>query len=558
MAGEKIIFSMEGVNKIYPPNKQVLKNIYLSFYYGAKIGVLGLNGAGKSSLLRIIAGTDQNYQGKVVFDKDYKIGMLEQEPHLDPDKTVRQVVEEGVGPLVALIKDYEEVCNKLAEPLEDDEMNRLIDRQAELMDQLDQQNAWELDHKLNTAMEALRCPEENQVIKVLSGGEKRRVALCRLLLSNPYILLLDEPTNHLDAESVLWLEQYLQNFPGTVIAVTHDRYFLDNAAGWILELDRGEGIPYKGNYSSWLEQKTKRLEMEEKQETKRKKSLERELEWVRMSPKARQSKGKARLNAYDKLINEEVKEKEATLELYIPPGPRLGDVVIEANKLTKGFGERILFENLSFSIPKNGIVGIIGPNGVGKSTLFKIIMGLEQADSGSVTIGETVHLSYVDQTHKDLNPEKTIYEVVSQGNDIITIGKTEINARSYLARFNFTGSDQQKKIGVLSGGERNRLHLAMTLKDGGNVLLLDEPTNDIDINTLRALEEAIDHFAGAVLVISHDRWFMDRLATHILSFEDDGQVVFFEGNFSDYEEKKKARLGDLTPKRPKFKNVINR
>lgn len=558
MAGEKIIFSMEGVNKIYPPNKQVLKNIYLSFYYGAKIGVLGLNGAGKSSLLRIIAGTDQNYQGKVVFDKDYKIGMLEQEPHLDPDKTVRQVVEEGVGPLVALIKDYEDVCNKLAEPLEDDEMNRLIDRQAELMDQLDQQNAWELDHKLNTAMEALRCPEENQVIKVLSGGEKRRVALCRLLLSNPDILLLDEPTNHLDAESVLWLEQYLQNFPGTVIAVTHDRYFLDNAAGWILELDRGEGIPYKGNYSSWLEQKTKRLEMEEKQETKRKKSLERELEWVRMSPKARQSKGKARLNAYDKLINEEVKEKEATLELYIPPGPRLGDVVIEANKLTKGFGERILFENLSFSIPKNGIVGIIGPNGVGKSTLFKIIMGLEQADSGSVTIGETVHLSYVDQTHKDLNPEKTIYEVVSQGNDIITIGKTEINARSYLARFNFTGSDQQKKIGVLSGGERNRLHLAMTLKDGGNVLLLDEPTNDIDINTLRALEEAIDHFAGAVLVISHDRWFMDRLATHILSFEDDGQVVFFEGNFSDYEEKKKARLGDLTPKRPKFKNVINR
>ncbi len=558
MAGEKIIFSMEGVNKIYPPNKQVLKNIYLSFYYGAKIGVLGLNGAGKSSLLRIIAGTDQNYQGKVVFDKDYKIGMLEQEPHLDPDKTVRQVVEEGVGPLVALIKDYEDVCNKLAEPLEDDEMNRLIDRQAELMDQLDQQNAWELDHKLNTAMEALRCPEENQVIKVLSGGEKRRVALCRLLLSNPDILLLDEPTNHLDAESVLWLEQYLQNFPGTVIAVTHDRYFLDNAAGWILELDRGEGIPYKGNYSSWLEQKTKRLEMEEKQETKRKKSLERELEWVRMSPKARQSKGKARLNAYDKLINEEVKEKEATLELYIPPGPRLGDVVIEANKLTKGFGERILFENLSFSIPKNGIVGIIGPNGVGKSTLFKIIMGLERADSGSVTIGETVHLSYVDQTHKDLNPEKTIYEVVSQGNDIITIGKTEINARSYLARFNFTGSDQQKKIGVLSGGERNRLHLAMTLKDGGNVLLLDEPTNDIDINTLRALEEAIDHFAGAVLVISHDRWFMDRLATHILSFEDDGQVVFFEGNFSDYEEKKKARLGDLTPKRPKFKNVINR
>jgi ATP-binding cassette ChvD family protein len=558
MAGEKIIFSMEGVNKIYPPNKQVLKNIYLSFYYGAKIGVLGLNGSGKSSLLRIISGQDQNYQGKVVFDKDYKIGMLEQEPTLDPEKTVRQVVEEGVGPLVALIKEYEDVCNKLAEPLDDDLMNKLIDRQAELMDQLDQQNAWELDHKLNTAMEALRCPEENQVIKVLSGGEKRRVALCRLLLSNPDILLLDEPTNHLDAESVLWLEEYLQNFPGTVIAVTHDRYFLDNAAGWILELDRGEGIPYKGNYSSWLEQKTKRLEQEEKQETKRKKALERELEWVRMSPKARQSKGKARLNAYDKLVGEEVKEKEATLELFIPPGPRLGDVVIEAKGLTKGFGDRILFENLTFSIPKNGVVGIIGPNGVGKSTLFKIIMGQENADAGTVTIGDTVHLSYVDQTHKDLDPEKTIYDVVSQGNDILTIGKTEINARSYLARFNFTGSDQQKKVGVLSGGERNRLHLAMTLKDGGNVLLLDEPTNDIDVNTLRALEEAIDHFAGAVLVISHDRWFMDRLATHILSFEDEGNVVFFEGNFSDYEAKKKERLGDLTPKRPRFKNVINR
>ncbi|MEP7266732.1 MAG: energy-dependent translational throttle protein EttA [Saprospiraceae bacterium] len=558
MAGEKIIFSMEGVSKIYPPNKQVLKNIYLSFYYGAKIGVLGLNGSGKSSLLRIIAGVDQNYQGKVVFDKDYKIGMLEQEPQLDPEKTVRQVVEEGVGPLVALMKEYETVCNKLAEPLEDNEMNKLIEKQADLMEKLDQQDAWELDHKLNTAMEALRCPEENQVIKVLSGGERRRVALCRLLLSNPDILLLDEPTNHLDAESVLWLEQYLQSFAGTVIAVTHDRYFLDNAAGWILELDRGEGIPYKGNYSSWLEQKTKRLEQEEKQESKRKKALEKELEWVRMSPKARQSKGKARLNAYDKLINEEVKEKEANLELYIPPGPRLGDVVIDAQDLAKGFGDRILFENLTFSIPKNGVVGIIGPNGVGKSTLFRIIMGLEQPETGKVTIGETVHLSYVDQTHKDLNPEKTIYDVVSQGNDIITIGKTEINARSYLARFNFTGSDQQKKVGVLSGGERNRLHLAMTLKDGGNVLLLDEPTNDIDVNTLRALEEAIDHFAGAVLVISHDRWFMDRLATHILAFEDDGNVIFFEGNFSDYEEKKKARLGDLTPRRPRFKNVINR
>ncbi|HNR05739.1 MAG TPA: energy-dependent translational throttle protein EttA [Saprospiraceae bacterium] len=558
MAGEKIIFSMEGVNKVYPPNKQVLKNIYLSFYYGAKIGVLGLNGSGKSSLLRIISGKDQNYQGKIIFDKDYKIGHLEQEPVLDPEKTVRQTVEEGVGALVALMKEYEEVCNKLAEPLEDNEMNRLIEKQAELMDRLDQENAWELDHKLNTAMEALRCPEENQIIKVLSGGEKRRVALCRLLLSNPDILLLDEPTNHLDAESVLWLEQYLQNFPGTVIAVTHDRYFLDNVAGWILELDRGEGIPWKGNYSSWLEQKAKRLEMEEKQETKRKKTLERELEWVRMSPKARQSKGKARLNAYDKLLSEDIKEKEATLELYIPPGPRLGDVVIEAQGLSKAFGDRVLFENLSFSIPKNGVVGIIGPNGVGKSTLFKIIMGQEKPDTGKVTIGDTVHLSYVDQTHKDLNPEKTIYDVISGGTDIILVGKTEINARSYLARFNFTGGDQQKKVGVLSGGERNRLHLAMTLKDGGNVLLLDEPTNDIDVNTLRALEEAIEHFAGAVLVISHDRWFIDRLATHILSFEDDGQVVYFEGNFSDYEAKKKERLGDLTPSRPRFKNVINR
>lgn len=549
---------MEGVNKIYPPNKQVLKNIYLSFFYGAKIGVLGLNGSGKSSLLRIIAGVDQNYQGKVVFDKDYKIGLLEQEPVLDPEKTVRQIVEEGVGELVAKVKEYEDVCNKLAEPLDDDEMNKLIERQAELMDILDQQNAWELDHKLNTAMEALRCPEENQQIKVLSGGERRRVALCRLLLSNPDILLLDEPTNHLDAESVLWLEQYLQSFPGTVIAVTHDRYFLDNVAGWILELDRGEGIPWKGNYSSWLEQKAKRLEMEEKQETKRRKTLERELEWVRMSPKARQSKGKARLAAYEKLAGEEIKVKEATLELYIPPGPRLGEVVIEVNGLTKSFGDRLLFENLTFSVPRTGVVGIIGPNGVGKSTLFRMIMGLETPDKGTVTIGDTVHMSYVDQTHKDLNPEKTIYDVVSGGNDLIMVGKTEINARSYLARFNFTGSDQQKKVGVLSGGERNRLHLAMTLKDGGNVLLLDEPTNDIDVNTLRALEEAIDHFAGAVMVISHDRWFIDRLATHILAFEDDGNVVFFEGNFSDYEAKKKERLGDLTPKRPKFKNVINR
>jgi ATP-binding cassette ChvD family protein len=559
MAGEKIIFSMEGVTKTFPPNKQVLKNIWLSFFYGAKIGVLGLNGSGKSTLLKIISGLDQNYQGKINFDGSYKIGYLEQEPNLDEGKTVRQIVEEGVQPIVDMLREYEEINLKLAEPMDDDEMMRIIDRQGELMEKLDHANAWELDYRLNTAMEALRCPEENATISVLSGGERRRVALCRLLLSNPDILLLDEPTNHLDAESVLWLEQYLQNFPGTVIAVTHDRYFLDNVAGWILELDRGEGIPWQGNYSSWLEQKAKRLEQEERTESKRRKTLERELEWIRMAPKARQAKGKARLNAYEKLAEEEVKDKEAKLEIFIPAGPRLGDKVVDLNGIGKSFGERVLFEDLNISIPKNAIVGIIGPNGVGKSTLFRIIMGQEKPDKGTVTIGDTVQLSYVDQSHKELqDTEKTVFDVVSGGQDLITVGKATINSRAYLSRFNFSGPDQQKKISMLSGGERNRVHLAMTLREGGNVLLLDEPTNDIDINTLRALEDALEDFAGCILVISHDRWFIDRLATHILAFEDDAQIVFFEGNFSDYEKAKKERLGDVTPHRPRFKNVINR
>ena len=557
MAGEKVIFSMEGVTKIYPPSKTVLKNIWLSFYYGAKIGVLGLNGSGKSSLLRIIAGKDPNYQGKVWFDGDYKIGLLEQEPVLDETKTVRQIVEEGVQHIVDLLKEYEAINLKLAEPMEDDEMMKAIERQGELMEKLDHHNAWELDYKLGTAMESLRCTPEDAIIGVLSGGERRRVALCRLLLSQPDILLLDEPTNHLDAESVLWLEQFLKNFPGTVIAVTHDRYFLDNVAGWILELDRGEGIPWQGNYSSWLEQKSKRLEQEEKTESKRKKALEHELEWIRMAPKARQAKGKARLNAYDQLRNAEIKEREAKLELFIPPGPRLGDVIIECNDVSKGFGDRLLIDHFTFKVPKNAIVGIIGPNGVGKSTLFKMIMGLEKPDSGSITIGDTVQISYVDQAHKDLDPEKNVYEVVGGGNDIITVGGIQVNVRAYISKFNFTGADQQKKIGVLSGGERNRVQLAITLREGGNVLLLDEPTNDIDVNTLRSLEEALENFAGCVLVISHDRWFIDRLATHILAFEDDGQMIFFEGNFEDYEEAKKKRLGDVAPKRPKFKNMIS-
>ncbi|GDX46462.1 energy-dependent translational throttle protein EttA [Bacteroidota bacterium] len=558
MAGEKIIFSMEGVTKTFPPQKQVLKNIWLSFFYGAKIGVLGLNGSGKSTLLKIIAGLDQNYQGKIQFDGTYKIGYLAQEPVLDETKTVREIVEEAVQSLINMLREYEDINLKLSEPLDGDEMMKLIDKQGELMDKLESNNAWELDYRLETAMEALRCPEGNVPIKVLSGGERRRVALCRLLLSNPDILLLDEPTNHLDAESVHWLEQFLQNFPGTVIAVTHDRYFLDNVAGWILELDRGEGIPWQGNYSSWLDQKSKRLEQEEKSESKRRRTLERELEWIKLAPKARQAKGKARLNAYDKLASEELKDKEAKLELFIPTGARLGDKVIDLENITKSFGDRVLFENLSLSIPKNAIVGVIGPNGVGKSTLFKMIMGVEKPDSGEIIIGDTVQTSYVDQGHEELqDAQKTVYEVVSQGNDLITIGKASVNARAYLSKFNFAGNDQQKKLGILSGGERNRVHLAITLREGGNVLLLDEPTNDIDINTLRALEDALEDFAGCVLVISHDRWFIDRLATHILSFEDEANVVFFEGNYSDYEKNKKERLGDITPRRPRFKNIIS-
>ena len=557
MAGEKVIFSMEGVSKIYPPSKQVLKNIWRSFFYGAKIGVLGLNGSGKSSLLKIIAGKDPNYDGKVWFDGDYKIGFLEQEPVLDETKTVRQTVEEAVQHIVDLLKEYEDINLKLAEPMDDDAMMKAIERQGELMEKLEHYNAWELDYKLGTAMESLRCPPEDAVIGLLSGGERRRVALCRLLLSQPDILLLDEPTNHLDAESVLWLEQFLKNFPGTVIAVTHDRYFLDNVAGWILELDRGEGIPWQGNYSTWLEQKAKRLEQEEKVESKRKKALDHELEWIRMAPKARQAKGKARLNAYDQLRNAEIKEREAKLELFIPPGPRLGDVIIECNNVSKGFGDRLLIDNFTFKVPKNAIVGIIGPNGVGKSTLFRMIMGEQKPDSGEIIIGETVQISYVDQSHRDLDPDKTVYEVVGGGNEIIAVGGSQVNVRAYISKFNFTGADQQKKIGVLSGGERNRVQLAITLREGGNVLLLDEPTNDIDVNTLRALEEALENFAGCVLVISHDRWFIDRLATHILAFEDEGEVVFFEGNFEDYEEAKKKRLGDITPKRPRFKNMIS-
>ncbi len=555
---EKIIFSMSGVSKTYPPQKQVLKNIWLSFYYGAKIGVLGLNGSGKSTLLKIIAGLDQNYEGKIEFEKQFKIGYLAQEPELDDSKTVREIVEEGVQHIVDLLKKNEEIGEALGTVTDDDEMMRLIEEQGDVLEKIEHFNGWELDHRLETAMEALRCPVGDTPIKICSGGEKRRTALARLLLSQPDILLLDEPTNHLDAESVAWLEQFLKQFTGTVIAVTHDRYFLDNVAGWILELDRGEGIPWQGNYSSWLDQKTKRLEKEEKADDKRRKTLERELEWARMAPKARQSKGKARLNAYDKLAGEETKEKESKLEITIPPGPRLGDRVIDIEGLSKGFGGRVLFENFSCSIPKNAIVGIIGPNGVGKTTLFKMLMGIEKPNAGAITIGDTVKISYVDQSHDSLKDgEKTVYEAVSGGLDILSINGATINARAYVSRFNFAGNDQQKKINVLSGGERNRVHLAMTIKDGGNVLLLDEPTNDIDHNTLRALEDGIDNFAGCVLVISHDRWFIDRLATHILSFEDEGEVVFFEGNFSSYEEAKKARLGDVAPHRPRFKNMIS-
>jgi ATP-binding cassette ChvD family protein len=559
MADEKIIFSMSRINKFVDGGKkQILKNINLSFFYGAKIGILGLNGSGKSTVLRIVSGEDTNFQGDLQFDGSYKIGYLHQEPQLDEEKTVKQTVEEGLGDLYLLLKEYEEVNNKFAEPMSDDEMNKLIERQGELTDELDRLNAWEVENRVETAMEALRCPDPEKTISVLSGGERRRVALARLILGDPDILLLDEPTNHLDAESVHWLEQYLQQFKGTVIAVTHDRYFLDNVAGWILELDQGKGIPWKGNYSSWLEQKAERLEQEEKSESKRRKTLQRELEWVRMSPKARQSKSKARLSAYDKLAGDEGREREKKLELYIPPGPRLGDSVIEISKISKAYGDQLLFDNLDLSIPRTAIVGIIGANGVGKSTLFRIITGEEKADNGNVEIGETVDLSYVDQKHEDLTPDKTILEAVAEGNEFVKLGDRELNARAYLSRFNFAGPDQKKKIGVLSGGERNRVHLAMTLKEGGNVLLLDEPTNDLDINTLRALEDALESFAGTVMLISHDRWFMDRLATHIIAFEGDSEVVFFEGNYSDYETAKKARLGDVAPRRPRFKNVINR
>ena len=555
MADNKIIFSMEGISRTFPPKKKVLNNIWLSFYYGAKIGVLGLNGSGKSSLLNIIAGLDNDYDGKIFFDKEYKIGYLAQEPNLDENNTVKEVVQEGVQPVVDVINEYEAVSAKLAEPMDEDEMMKVIEKQGALLEKMDQIGGWELDNKLEQAMESIRLPPENQLVNVLSGGERRRVALCRLLLSQPDILLLDEPTNHLDAESVHWLEQYLKKFPGTVIAVTHDRYFLDNVAGWILELDRGEGIPWEGNYSSWLDQKSARLDLEQKSESKRSKALKKELEWIRMGQKARQSKGKARLNAYEKLSSQQSKEQIAKLELFIPPGPRLGDKVIEVKGVSKGYDNRLLLEDLNLSIPKNAIVGIIGANGVGKSTLFRMIMGQEQPDKGSIEIGETVALSYVDQSHKDLLEDKTVFELIGGGQELITVGNKEVNVRAYISKFNL-GTSQQKKLAVLSGGERNRVHLAITLKEGGNVLMLDEPTNDIDVNTIRTLEEAIENFAGCVLVISHDRWFIDRLATHILAFEDNGEVRYFEGNFSDYEADKLKRLGDITPHRPVFKSLI--
>ncbi len=559
MSDEKIIFSMAGVSKIYPPKKQVLNNIHLSFFYGAKIGVLGLNGSGKSSLLRIIAGKDTDYQGEVVFSPGYSVGLLEQEPELDQDKTVIEVIKEGVKEVTDLLAEYEEINLKFAEPeiLEDpDKMEKLIAKQGEVQEKLDAHNAWELDNKLERAMDALRTPPEDAIIKNLSGGEKRRVALCRLLLQKPDVLLVDEPTNHLDAESVHWLEQHLQQYEGTVIAVTHDRYFLDNVAGWILELDRGEGIPWKGNYSSWLDQKQKRLAQEEKSESKRQKTLERELEWVRMSPKGRQAKAKARLSAYEKMLGEEGKEKEAKLELYIPPGPRLGAKVIEVSGVSKSYGDKLLFDDLTFNLPQGGIVGIVGPNGAGKTTLFNLITGKEKPDSGTFEVGPTVDMAYVDQEHDQLKPEHSVYEAISEGNEILSLGGKEMNARAYVSRFNFSGNDQQKKVGDLSGGERNRVHLAMTLKQGANLILLDEPTNDLDVNTLRALEEALENFAGCAVIISHDRWFLDRVATHILAYEGDSQVYWFEGNFTDYEENRKKRLGDEGPKRIKYKKLM--
>ena len=555
MADEKIIFSMVGVSKTFTNQKKVLNNIYLSFFYGAKIGIIGLNGSGKSTLMKIIAGIDKNFQGEVVFSPGYTVGYLEQEPQLDNNKTVREVVEEGCAETVALLKEYEDINMKLCEPMSDDEMNALIERQGVVYEKIDQVNGWELDSVLERAMDALRCPEPDQSVAVLSGGERRRVALCRLLLQQPDVLLLDEPTNHLDAESIDWLEQHLQQYKGTVIAVTHDRYFLDNVAGWILELDRGEGIPWKGNYSGWLDQKTKRMALEEKQESKRRKTLERELEWVNMAPAGRRAKSKARLSAYDKMLNEDTKQKEEKLEIYIPNGPRLGDVVIEANGVSKAYGDRVLYEGLDFKLPPAGIVGVIGPNGTGKTTLFRMIMGLEQPTSGTFTVGQTVKLAYVDQQHASIDPEKTVYEVISQNSDLITLGNRQVNARAYVARFNFTGADQEKKCGVLSGGERNRLHLALALKEEGNVILLDEPTNDIDVNTLRALEEGLENFAGCAVVISHDRWFLDRVATHILSFEGDGNVMFYEGSYSEYEEWKKAQGLDNGPKRVKYRKL---
>lgn len=556
---KKIIFSMVGVSKAFQANKQVLKDIYLSFFYGAKIGIIGLNGSGKSTLMKIIAGLEKSYQGEVVFSPGYSVGYLAQEPHLDNEKTVKEVVMEGVQSIVDTLAEYEEINNKfgLPEYYEDPEkMDALFARQAELQDIIDATDAWNLDSKLERAMDALRCPPEDQPVKNLSGGERRRVALCRLLLQKPDILLLDEPTNHLDAESIDWLEQHLQQYEGTVIAVTHDRYFLDHVAGWILELDRGEGIPWKGNYSSWLEQKTKRMEMEEKVASKRRKTLERELDWVRMAPKARQAKGKARLNSYDKLLNEDVKEKEEKLEIFIPNGPRLGNKVIEAKGVAKAYGDKLLFDNLNFMLPPNGIVGVIGPNGAGKTTLFRLIMGLETVDKGTFEVGETVKLAYVDQQHKDIDPEKSVYQVISGGNELIRLGNRDINARAYLSRFNFSGADQEKLCGMLSGGERNRLHLAMALKEEGNVLLLDEPTNDIDVNTLRALEEGLDDFAGCAVVISHDRWFLDRICTHILAFEGNSEVFFFEGSYSEYEENKMKRLGNEEPKRVRYRRLM--
>ncbi|MEX2230682.1 MAG: energy-dependent translational throttle protein EttA [Cyclobacteriaceae bacterium] len=559
MADEKIIFSMTGVSKIYPPNKQVLKDIYLSFFYGAKIGVLGLNGSGKSSLLRIIAGVDKEFQGEVVSDLSFSVGLLEQEPMLDKSKTVKEIVEEGVQEIMSLLKEFETLNEKFGDPdvLENpNAMDKLIQKQGQIQEKLDASGAWEIDHKLERAMDALRCPPPDTNIENLSGGEKRRVALCRLLLQEPDVLLLDEPTNHLDAESVHWLEQHLKQYKGTVIAVTHDRYFLDNVAGWILELDRGEGIPWKGNYSSWLDQKRRRLAQEEKSESKRQKALERELEWVRMNPKGRQAKGKARLSAYEKLMSQETREKEENLELFIPPGPRLGNKVIEAKVVSKAYGDKLLYENLTFSLPPAGIVGIIGPNGAGKTTLFKMITGTEKPDEGTFEIGETVKIAYVDQEHDDLRPEETVWQAITGGNEIIELGGKQQNSRAYVGKFNFNGNDQQKKVKELSGGMRNRAHLAIALKQGGNLLLLDEPTNDLDVNTLRALEEALENFGGCAVIISHDRWFLDRVCTHILAFEGDSQAYWFEGGFSEYEENKKKRLGDDQPHRIRYKKLV--